>query len=108
MPDLDRNETFTALENVGMLDKSIFYVFKLDQVKFPEDYNLPTSQYKKIKKFIDKAFTKNKSEQKQALKKIDAYKNADKLNQIMYADTFIFVPSEPIMQQLVLFAAFQN
>ena len=50
MPELTRGSTMK--DKVGILDNDLFKVHKLEQVFFPEDYNLPSSQFKKIKKFL--------------------------------------------------------
>lgn len=58
MPDLSRGKTMK--EKIGMLDENMFKVHKLDQVNFPEDYNLPKATYKKIQRYMEKHFGKYK------------------------------------------------
>lgn len=71
----------------------------------PHDFNCSKVNWKKIVALLDRTCPNRKSETKRMLAKIENYKNTDPVNAIMYKNTFVYEPSTPIMQVIIMRAA---
>ena len=71
----------------------------------PDDFNCSKSSWKKIKVFLERISPGHTKKAKEMVASIEEFKNTDAVNAIVYKGTFIYVPSTPILQLIVLRAA---
>ena len=87
---------------VGSIPRDFLRIHTFKQLEIDEDFNMRKDDWKQIKIFVDrqnKGFLKNGQ---RINKKIQAFKASSTLNEISYMNNFVFLPSRPIAQILIL------
>lgn len=101
--------TFRSLEErLPNVDPLLFRIHAFEQLDQPWDYNIPSKQWKRIRTFVDRLVPKFRKEAKAQLLKIDDYKQAAPINEIVYNEIFKFIPSDAVITILVLKAAYSD
>ena len=72
----------------------------------PDDPNITNKSWKKIQTYIDKFWPDFSDNTHEHLEKVHEFKGRSDLNHIQFATSFIYKPSDAIMQLLILKCAF--
>lgn len=80
-------------------------IYKFKQINNPEDFNIPSKTWKKIKAYLEKIDPAYKKKSKEMLQEIEDFKEQSEFKRLLYITNFVFMPSESITKVLVMKAA---
>jgi len=72
------------------------------QIAQPEDLHIDPAKYARIKAYIKKQYPSHKKDTKEFLDEIQKFRAVNHLQDVLYNSNFVFVPTEALMDVLVL------
>ena len=94
------NEHMDAFES--LLPAEFRLVQRFEQLQLPTDMSLRPKAWRHVRTYLDKQFPKYAKESKQVLDDIVQFRARDAVHDLIFTRTFLFVPTDALVQLLVI------
>jgi len=77
-------------------------VHQFSQINMPNDYNIPSHTWKKVKAYLQQHFPDWTKESEEMLATIAEFRQQSATAELIYMSNFVYLPTEALMAVLVL------
>jgi hypothetical protein len=77
-------------------------VHQFSQINMPDDYNIPSHAWKRVKAYLQQHFPDWAGESEAMLASIAEFRQRSATAELIYLSNFVFLPTEALMAVLVL------
>ena len=93
-------------DSFGIADEYLM-VHQFSQINMPNDYNIPSDTWKRVKDYLQHHFPDWTGESEAMLVSIADFRRRSATAELLYLSNFVFLPTEALMAVLVLKTALE-